>query len=1012
MKQKLIKTIEKIVDNSKPKYIDIIAYVIMALSSIATMYLFKSTLDIIKTPILTVHSVFLYSVLILLVGGLFYITMLGDKTSKPVNRPRIFLFTSVVLSLLSYSFLAETFNYAFTLIVDKILEVADVPTFLILTNVRVFTVFVPILIVVLVFKIAYITPFNKTYAEELLEYQVDILTRNIYKIDDKNVYIRLCEDIKSGKPIFTPEEITYRHKLINGNTGSGKTALNIRPDLSQLFYKKAFFREKLKELTFIALERGYCKINADIPPKHLNENFSMKYISVNEDRKNEFLELFKDYIIGVRDSKRRLYDDKFSIDDREPLLVKVPINIHSDVKKIKIDLKILKSELIYDEIAFEFEKSINESVKKDKFNIDIIKKPYTKTITNEDGEEEIVFITKEVGSGENKKIFSEYLEIAIKPLSDDHIDYSVALTIDEEGEGKIIYRDLGVTVVAPDGGLAKETETIAKENGIKAFKLDPKQEEIDKGAVSKFNPLLVGSPEKAGDIISSILVAMEQNSGKDSNPYFTNASIRAVRNVIILLKVMYPKLNNGKAPILTDALEMLSNFNLVRPYVEAMQKDSYLRVRWKSVIDYFETSFYPPPYGDDQKPVRDTHIGRKTKKTEEAISGIVNQLDNFLGREEIRYIFCDRENSLNLSEVLESGQCLAISTRQSELGDVLGKAFALMIILSIQNAVLGRYAEDENPEIPYHLIIDEFPFYVNDQTKVFFTFARKYKCAMTIAIQNLSQLEEVSSVFRQTVFTNCTTKIVLPGASVEDREYFSKAFGIVEEFESMTSVTSNPVISENAKYSESMRGQLTEKNKVSEQEIADLKFKRCYYTTVDKKGNTVTGKGYLDFLKLTESNTIKIKHYDFDIYMKDIVKDNYDISKGSNKTVEKSKEIEEIDILNLYSDKDNNINSEDLERALLKNLEKKENKKDEEDKQEKTESAPFNDSANNEGREVPQHEENTNDSSADNIEKKSSESEINNNSNKARIEKELDFDNLNNVFDEDKINVVSYSEEY
>ena len=73
----------------------------------------------------------------------------------------------------------------------------------------------------------------------------------------------------------------------------------------------------------------------------------------------------------------------------------------------------------------------------------------------------------------------------------------------------------------------------------------------------------------------------------------------------------------------------------------------------------------------------------------------------------------------------------------------------------------------------------------------------------TVAIQNLAQLEEVDAIFRQIVFTNTATKIVLPGAIVEDREYFSKYFGIKETFETMTSVVSNPVITERPNYSES-----------------------------------------------------------------------------------------------------------------------------------------------------------------------------------------------------------------
>lgn len=904
----MIKTIqlkfEDFIDNIDPKLVDKLAYGIITVITIISMYFFVSTLDIISTPILKTHSVGIYTVVILITVLVFFITMLGDKTNKPVYRPKIFLLIATILAILTYSLLAEIFNYAFTIIIDNLLEVTEVPSFLILTNVRVFTVFVPLLIVILVFYKSLTIPFNNVYKKELLEYQIDLFTRNVYKINDTKVTIKLCEDVATGKAINIPEEITFNHKLIDGSSGSGKTALNIRPDLAQLFYRKAFFNENLKKLTYKALEEGLCEINTKVTNKHINDNFSMDFITVNDERKEEFLALFKDYIVGVRDSGRRLFESNYKFLSKDTMNIEIPIIIHSDIKKIILKMNIYENGLISDTIPIEFKNNINENIENGICDISITKKAFTQKFMNEDGEEEIKFIQKEIGDSEsNKKIYSEYLDIEITPKLDNYTNYTFDILIDEESNGEIIYKNLGVAVIAPDGGLAKDTVEIAAENNIKVHKIDPKKEEIEKGNIAKINPLLVGSPEKAGDIVSSILVAMEQNSGKDSNPYYTNASIRAIRNVIILLKVMYPIVHNGQNPILTDALDMLNNFGLVEQYVEKMKRDNYLKVRWKSVIDYFETSFYPQEYEEDGKtPVRGSHIGRKTKKTEEAIGGMINQLDNFLGREEIRYIFCDRENSLNLSEVLEKGECLAISTRQSELGDVLGKAFALMIILSLQNAVLGRYSEDENPEIPFHLIIDEFPFYVNDQTKVFFTFARKYKCAMTVAIQNLSQLEEVSNTFRQVVFTNCSTKIVLPGANVEDREYFAKAFGIVEEFETMTSVTSNPVITENAKYSEAARGQLKEKSKVSEQELADLKFKRCYYTTVDRKGNRVTGKGYLDFVKLTDNNTIKPENYDFEIYIdKDIPGE---ITKNESGIVERSTNdfTEEFDIDNLVID--------------------------------------------------------------------------------------------------------------
>lgn len=896
MKKKILHMIENVVDATDGKVIDYVSILVMIITSIGTGYLFISSLEIIRSPIIKNHSFIPYTLIFLLTLFLFYLSMLGDKTSKPVNRPRIYLFMTVVLSLGTYSLLAEIFNYIFTQIIDYILVVAEVPSFLINTNVRLVTVFIPALIVVLVFSKSYKIPFVNVYRKELLEYQIDLFTRNVHKITDETVDLNLCEDVDTGNDIVIAEKVTYQHKMVSGSSGSGKTALRIRPDLAQLMFMKATFKERLKELTYEALKEGLCYINIPITNKYFNDNFSMDFITIHEGKKEQYIEKFKKYIIGVRNSEKQIYCNKARFVGKEPIKLEIPINIHSDINKIVTTLNVYVDNMIKEEIPFEFKRDIDSNIDREEYSFKIQKKAYTritKSLTDEIDEEgkpvyeEVEeYIEKEIGEGQNLKTYSEYLDIVITPKKDSYSRYSFNITVDEHGEGKIIYRNLGVTVIAPDGGLAKDTVEIAESNGVNVHRIDPKMEEILKGGIAKFNPLLVGTPEKAGDILSSILVAMEQTSGKDSNPYFTNASIRAIRNVVILQKVMHPILNNGENPVLTDILEMLNNFNLVIPYVNALKKDNYLKNRWKSIIDYFETCFYPPDVDEKGKQIPGSHIGCKTKKTEEAIGGIINQLDNFLGREEIRYIFCDRENSLDFSEVLEKGECIAVSTRQSELGEVLGKAFALMIILSIQNSVLGRYSEDENPEIPYHLIIDEFPFYVNDQTKVFFTFARKYKCAMTIAIQNLAQLEEVSRVFREVIFTNCSTKVILPGSNVEDREYFCKYFGIKEQFEIATSVNSNPVVTENAKYSEAARGSITEKNNVSEQELAELKFKRCYYSTIDKKGNNIVGKGYMDFVKLTSNNTVVPKILDFEQFnnISDKTKENDDKKIENNDT--------------------------------------------------------------------------------------------------------------------------------
>lgn len=887
MPKKIDKIIESIIDNTDKKKVDIISIILMVGISIVTFYLFFCTLSIIHTPVLEKHSWWLYSLLFIFTALIFYLTLLGDRVQKPVNRPKIFLFTAVVMALNTYNILAEVFNYVVTSIIDSIIENVEVPTYLIQTNVKFITVFFPVLIVILVYSKSFQIPFKKEYRDEIFEYSVDWLTRNVDPISKFNVDIKLCEDIETGKDVIITEKIAFRHKLLAGSTGSGKTSLSIRPELAQLFYKKAKFREALKELTYEALTEGLCTLNKPITNKFFNENFSMDYITINEGKRKEFLELFKDYIIGIREGKHSLYNGKQKFQNGI-VDIEIPYSKNNEISKIEFVINTYVNNQIYEEIKFDCDQKLISQLQKEKYTVTVELKNYTKMTVDELGEENEEVCTKEI----NDKVYSQYIRLTIKPTSNEYLDcYSFDINVLQDDESKIIYRDIGIAVIAPDGGLAEEALSIAGKNSIHVHKIDPKMDEIKKGTIAKFNPLMVGSPEKAADIISSILVAMEQTSGKDNNAYFTNASIRAVRNLVVLLRVTYPPRHNGENPILTDVLERLNNFTLVQPEVEFLERDPELSIRWKSVIDYFKTSFYPRPVDGNGKAIPGEYIGSKTKKTEEAISGIINQLDNFIGREELRAIFCDRYDSLNLSDVLEKGECLAISTRQSELGDVLGKAFALMIILSIQNAVLGRYSEDESFEIPFFLTIDEFPFYLNDQTKVFFTFARKYRTSVTCAIQNLAQLEEVSPMFRQIILTNCTTKVILPGVNVEDREYYGKLFGMEEVMDIQTSINSNPAITENAKYSEGERGTLTEKNKISEQQLAELKFKRCYYTTVNPKGNTVVGKGVLDFLKMDGENTVKCKKYNFEKYSKNIFENSIVKENNDNKNNEERKKV-------------------------------------------------------------------------------------------------------------------------
>lgn len=875
LRRAIQKNFQKFIDKIYGQGVDRASLIGYILSIIVAIYVLITTLTIFKYPILkTLHNSFFFSFFMALPITVFYISMAGDYMKKPSRRVMQFTIVIITTTILTFGYLVQIANTAFIGMLSSINNIEVIPYSLLEGNIRIVSFFVPVAIILPLLILASRVLFDRDIKKVLIEYEVDFLLPNVYVMDDTTIDIKICEDLETGDDCIVPEKTAYEHFFLQGGTGSGKTATYIRPYLGQLFYMKAYLREQEKKLAHEALEEGLAYMSAPVTNQYFNKYFSMELIKPVQGKEEEFKKKFSKFIIGVRDKEVNIIDEVIEEGD---LCFKRP---KFDSMCI-VNIQILEHGMEYAEKEVKF-KSINVPATiliKEGFKAIGVKENVLEglgiEVKNEDG---LV-----VNGNPNLEI--EDTIVLNFPRLEDGFTYNVV--VKEKGAGEIKYKGLGVTVVAPDGGLPKDTIKIANKYGIKVHKIDPVMEEIKKGGIGRFNPMLGDSPEKTGDIISSILVSMEQTNGQEGNPYFVNASVRAVRNITILLKVMYP-LMKAINPTLQDILDILNNFNLVVPMVNEMKKDDYLRNRWSSVISYFESSFFPPDVDDKGKVIPGATIGAHRKKTEEAIGGIINQLDNFLGREEIKYILCNKEESLDLAEVIDKGECIAIATRQNDLGERLGKAFALFFILSMQNCILSRYSEDENPEVPHYIVIDEFPFYINDATKVFFTFARKYRCSLSIAIQNMAQLREVSDIFRETIFTNTSTKILLPKSNVEDREYWSKFFGIEERFEMQTGVTQSSLFAEKPSYSESQKGTLTDKQRITEQDLNDMKFKQAFYTYTDAKGRQRVGKGITDFYNPDEAPNVTPQIFDFACFNRESIAE-YTIKEKLRKTEEMQK---------------------------------------------------------------------------------------------------------------------------
>lgn len=853
---------QKIVDfihGDRADKISIILYIIIGSFAILNILNF---IRLVKDPILMQEkNSIISSLLILLSLTTFFLSYLGKKLKKPSRRIPQFIFTISAISIFSLNYFANTLNGIFKNAIFSIKNIEVIPVELITGNIRVATFLVPLSIVIPISFLTLNILADDQNKKKLKELELKMLLPTVHKSDDTTIDIKICDDIDTGLPCIVPEKVAYEHFWVQGGTGSGKTSNFLLPLEEQLFHKKAYLNYKLKEVVYRCLENNIARIKIPVTNKWFNENFDINLVEPYEGKEKEFINQINRYILGVRDSNKVIVNKTIALKDT-------------------IELESLKNNDFFYEMKLNISKN---GMDVDTFNIKINKGKENKTLNlNNYGTlissvcERKLYVDENTASFKISEDMSQIIKIEIMPEENYEIDIIITL----KGTGKIIPKDLGMTVIAPDGELIKNTINIAKEYGVKVHKIDPFMEEINKGDVAKFNPLKGDSPEKIGDIVASILASMEVGQSTRVNPYFINASVRAVRNLVILLKVTYPKIYD-KDPTLEDVLSCLNDFNRVKNYVDYLEKDFELSRRWGSVIDYFKASFFDPPSDHSNQKARGAAIGSQKKKTQEAVSGIINQLDNLLAREEIRYILCDPKESIDLKQVLSKGECVAVSTRQGDLGARLGRAFALFFILSLQNEVLSRYAEGENPEIPHYLIIDEFAMYCNENTETFFTFARKYKCSVTIAIQNMGQLKRISDEFGETIFTNTTNKLLLPKSNLEDRRYWSAYFGKSERMELTTGVTRGALSGDNPRYSEQIRGSIKKIENVAEDEINDLNFQNLFYSYTDFKGRQVIGKGKTDFVKVRKEPFMD-KIFDFEKYC---------ISEDEYKTIIKEKEI-------------------------------------------------------------------------------------------------------------------------
>lgn len=485
--------------------------------------------------------------------------------------------------------------------------------------------------------------------------------------------------------------------------------------------------------------------------------------------------------------------------------------------------------------------------------------------------------------------------------------YMKKMILDSTSE--ITYKNCGVTVMSPDREISDHMMDVCKNFGLTYNVIDPS----DKNSIG-LNPFVYDDTNKIAITISSVLKTMlEISKDEPDETYRESVVLQAIENVSILLKEMYPRMNEGMLPNLKDMLEMFTNFDLVEKMCEILAHDEELKEKYSTQLAYFKKNFYKN--------------GINRQNTEIYIDAVITQLDKLLRLPGVKTILCNRYNNIDFDKMLANGDITFVCTRRGDLGASSHKAFGLFFLISMQNAVLRRPGSEKS-RVPNFLYIDEFPDFICKAIEPIFTMYRKYKIGTVISAQNLEQLD-VSGVkgnYKQTILSNCVNKIFTGGGVIEELEWWSNEFGQKREWS-----MGNSIDFDKMKYDSkhgSVEWKFTPYFKPGK--LQTLGQKDCAYKIRGSNGKPMAGPGKFNYLASKYKEPRKTKIYDFGKYSDGVTTETEDNENGLNRKKFNPKKLDFIDERNeinpVQTDTTDSNYLFDNEDAIIVNLKNKKNK--------------------------------------------------------------------------------------
>lgn len=126
----------------------------------------------------------------------------------------------------------------------------------------------------------------------------------------------------------------------------------------------------------------------------------------------------------------------------------------------------------------------------------------------------------------------------------------------------------------------------------------------------------------------------------------------------------------------------------------------------------------------------------------ETLDYIVSKFSRFVINKTIRNIIGQSKSSFDFRKAMDEKKIIIVNLAKGLIGEENSSFLGTLLIPKILSAALSRQDMDMDKRVPFYLYVDEFQNFASPDFGVILSEARKYKLALTVGNQFMSQVEE------------------------------------------------------------------------------------------------------------------------------------------------------------------------------------------------------------------------------------------------------------------------------